>query len=120
MGRKRRKIVRRRVIKPPPKVFLCPLCNQEAVTVYHEKGSDHAKVSCGNCGVSVEVRWYPAYSAVDAYSEFYDIVTGAKKPIEAVASESSSEAVEGELKSGEAEASVGNEVGIDEHQAGEG
>lgn len=88
MGRKRRKIIRRRVVKPPPKVFLCPICNQEAVTVYHEEGAEYARVSCANCKASAEVKWYPAYTAVDTYAEFYDIVTGAKKPVEVVASES--------------------------------
>lgn len=33
-------------------------------------------------GASAEVRWLPAYMPVDAYAEFYDIVTGARKPVE--------------------------------------
>ena len=81
MGRRRRKIIKR-VVKPFPKLFTCPLCNELAVAVYHEEGSDRAKVMCGNCKTSVEVRWLPSYLPVDAYAEFYDIVTGARKPIE--------------------------------------
>ena len=129
MGRKRRKIIRRRVVKPPPKVFLCPLCNQEAVTVYHEEGSEYARVSCANCKVSVEVKWLPAYTAVDAFAEFYDVIMGSKKPVEAVASESGSaseiaiekpEAPVGEVREPEksAEMDMVGEV-IGEKEAGE-
>jgi len=79
VGRRRRKIVKKKIVKPPPKIFLCPVCNVEAVTVLHQKGEDYAEVLCANCKTKVKVRWYPAYSEVDAYSEFYDIVTGRKK-----------------------------------------
>ncbi len=81
MGRKRRKIIKK-VVKPFPKLFMCPICNEVSVAVYHEEGSDVARVACGSCGASAEVRWLPAYMPVDAYAEFYDIVTGARKPVE--------------------------------------
>jgi len=83
MGRRRRKIIRR-VVRPFPKIFPCPICNELAVAVYHEEGSNTARVMCGNCKVSAEVKWLPSYMPVDAYAEFYDIVTGAKKPAEVV------------------------------------
>jgi transcription elongation factor Elf1 len=79
VGRRRRKIVKKKIIKPPPKIFLCPICSVEAVTVLHQKGEEYAEVFCANCKTKVKIRWYPAYSEVDAYSEFYDIVTGKKK-----------------------------------------
>ncbi|MEM3140725.1 MAG: hypothetical protein QXH15_04640, partial [Nitrososphaerota archaeon] len=88
MGRRRRKIVKKKIVKPPPKIFMCPKCNVEAVTVNHIEGEDYVEVKCTNCGVSAKVRWYPAYLPVDAYAEFYDIVTGAKKPIEVVVEQS--------------------------------
>ncbi len=91
MGRRRRKIIKR-VVKPFPKIFVCPLCNELAVAVYHEEGSDKAKVICGNCKASAEVRWLPSYMPVDAYAEFYDIVTGARKPAEEAVQQASSEA----------------------------
>jgi len=75
VGRKRRKIIRRPVIKPFPKLFSCPICGQETVTVYHETNSESAKVICTNCGVCEEVKWYPAYAPVDAYADFYDKLT---------------------------------------------
>lgn len=82
MGRRRRRRIRKKVIKPPPKVFTCPICNEEAVAVYHEDGSDNAEVICSNCKARARVRWLPSHMAVDAYAEFYDIVTGSKKSTE--------------------------------------
>lgn len=82
MGRKRRKIIKKKVVKPPPKVFLCPICNEEAVTVRREEDGEYAQVVCARCGANARVKWHPAYTSVDAYAEFYDIVTGAKKPLE--------------------------------------
>ncbi len=74
MGRRRRKIIKK-TPKPPPSVFICPLCGKQSVSVVHEPEAEVATVSCANCGASAEVKWYPAYSNVDAYSEWYDIVT---------------------------------------------
>lgn len=78
MGRKRRKIIKKQA-KPYPKVYLCPLCNTQAVTVTVE-GRNIAVVKCGNCGVSHEVPWYRSYMPVDAYSVWYDVVTGRRSP----------------------------------------
>ncbi|MEN3047189.1 MAG: transcription elongation factor 1 family protein [Candidatus Caldarchaeales archaeon] len=74
MGRRRRKIIKR-TPKPFPKVFYCPLCNQQAVTVVNVSGYV-ARVSCGNCGVSHDVPWYRSSMPVDAYSIWYDVVMG--------------------------------------------
>ncbi len=82
MGRRRRRIIKR-TPKPLPKIFTCPLCSAVAVTVSHEEGSDKAIVSCGSCKISAEVPWYPAYSAVDAYSKWYDRVIKGEASIEA-------------------------------------
>lgn len=74
MGRRRRKIVKRPV-RPPPKVFLCPVCNAESVTVQvPEEGDEYAEVRCLACNTSGKVRWLPAYMPVDAYSKWYDMV----------------------------------------------
>jgi len=74
-----------------------------------------AEVSCGSCGTTHTVPWYRSSLPVDAYSTWYDIVTGRRKVeeveaeveklrqlyegipeevIEAVAEEGSGEAVE--------------------------
>ncbi|BAJ50945.1 MAG: transcription elongation factor 1 family protein [Candidatus Caldarchaeum sp.] len=82
MGRKRRKIIKR-TPRPFPKVFSCPLCGATAVRVVHEKKSETATVTCGNCNASAEIPWYPAYSEVDVYTKWYDIVTRGEKPVEA-------------------------------------
>ncbi|MCS7146467.1 MAG: hypothetical protein NZ938_07310 [Aigarchaeota archaeon] len=74
MGRKRRKIYRRPV-RAPPKVFTCPLCGAQAVTVTKAERF-RAVVTCGKCGVSHEVPWLRSYMPIDAYSTWYDIVTG--------------------------------------------
>ncbi len=74
MGRKRRKIIRR----PPrriPKVYYCPLCNQQSVTVVNATAYS-AEVSCGSCGTTHVVPWYRSSLPVDAYSTWYDVVTG--------------------------------------------
>lgn len=78
MGRKRRKIIKKQA-RPYPKVYLCPLCNTQAVTVTVER-RNIAVVKCGNCGVSHEVPWYRSYMPVDAYSVWYDVVTGRRSP----------------------------------------
>lgn len=78
MGRKRRKIIRK-TVRSPPKVFACPLCGAQAVTVT-QKERFRAVVVCGKCGVSHEVPWLRSYLPVDAYSTWYDIVTGRVKP----------------------------------------
>jgi transcription elongation factor Elf1 len=77
MGRKRRKIIRR----PPrriPKVFYCPICNQQSVTVVNVTAYS-AEVSCGSCGTTHTVPWYRSSLPVDAYSTWYDVVTGRRK-----------------------------------------
>lgn len=82
MGRKRRRVIRK-TVKPPPSIFVCPLCNHESVSVIHEKDSEFAKVTCAYCKVSMEVPWYPSYTLVDAYSAWYDMVTKGVKQNEA-------------------------------------
>ena len=121
MGRKRRKIIRKPV-RAPPKVFYCPSCGAQAVTVVGTVGY-RATVTCGNCGRSHEVPWLRGYLPVDAYSTWYDIVTGrlseeavGKKieRLEAVASAIEGEAVEAseaQMSSGEAATPEGSETG---------
>lgn len=74
MGRRRRKIIKKFVPKRFPKLFQCPVCNEQSVTVIHEKDSSYAMVACVNCGTKRSVRWYQSYDDVDAYSDFYDAI----------------------------------------------
>ncbi len=119
MGRKRRKIIRRPV-RAPPKVFYCPSCGAHAVTVVHSERY-RARVACGNCGLTHEVPWLAGYMPVDAYSTWYDIVTGRVSPdavkakierLEAVASLAESVA-EGSLS--ESEEAPATEAGEEEY-----
>jgi len=77
LGRRRRKIVRK-TARPPPSIFVCPVCSAQAVTVTHGKNSERATVMCGACKTTADVDWFPSYTAVDAYSAWYDIVTQQK------------------------------------------
>lgn len=43
-------------------------------------GRYRAVVTCGKCGVSHEVPWLRSYMPIDAYSTWYDIVTGRVSP----------------------------------------
>jgi len=74
MGKRRRRIVKKVMPKKSFKIFQCPICNEQAVIVNHEKDSDYAIVKCASCGTSMNVRWYRSYDNVDTYSEFYDTI----------------------------------------------
>ncbi|MDJ0270091.1 MAG: hypothetical protein NXY59_06055 [Aigarchaeota archaeon] len=82
MGRRRRKIIKK-TPKAPPSIFVCPLCGAQAVSVAHEPEAEVARVTCASCKASTEVKWYPAYTPVDAYSEWYDLVTKGARTVEA-------------------------------------
>lgn len=75
MGRRRRKVVKRKVVKPLPTVFICPLCNEESVSMSYNKGDEYATVKCMKCGIEEQIKIYPNYLPVDAYCEWYDRVT---------------------------------------------
>ncbi|MEM2175508.1 MAG: AAA family ATPase [Candidatus Micrarchaeia archaeon] len=91
MGKRRRRIVKKVMPKKSFKIFQCPICNEQAVIVNHEKDSDYAIVKCASCGISMNVRWYRSYDNVDAYSEFYDAIMEGRlytKPPTSVTNES--------------------------------
>lgn len=71
MGRRRRKVVR--VLKKQlPKIFLCPKCGKEAITVDLQKGRETAIVKCRTCGLTEELVTKPAFEEIDIYCLFTD------------------------------------------------
>lgn len=113
MGRKRRKIIKRQP-KPFPSIFICPICNQQTVTV-SKVNVNTAVVSCSSCGNELEVPWFRSFMPVDAYSIWYDVLTGRRsreevaRQVEALIAESAP--IEGEASE---VASEGGEQPVDE------
>jgi len=70
LGRRRRKVIR--VVKRTlPKVFGCPNCGVTAVKV-RVLGPNKAKISCGNCRLTLEYEYSGRKEMIDIYNEFVD------------------------------------------------
>ena len=72
MGKRRK---RRKVILKPkktlPKIFTCPHCGAQLVSV--KKSEDGYLVICGNCGLSHIFHERPGWMSVDYYNAFVDL-----------------------------------------------
>jgi transcription elongation factor Elf1 len=78
MGRRRRKVVRIPK-KHLPKLFACPRCGKETVTVQIYRGEARATVACGSCGLREEFPIKPAQSEIDVYCMFTDKMYGRRR-----------------------------------------
>ena len=71
MGRRRRKIVKLPK-KKLPKIFLCPNCNNESISIKLIRDNGIAEVKCGKCGITKEISISQSDQQVDAYCKFTD------------------------------------------------
>ncbi|MGQ9514625.1 MAG: hypothetical protein ACUVTL_06200 [Thermoproteota archaeon] len=71
MGRRKRKVVKI-VKKTLPKIFLCPKCGKQSVSVKIDRKGQIAHVTCGDCKIVVDVPAYPHEQPVDLYCKFAD------------------------------------------------
>ena len=78
MGRRRRKVVRIPK-KHLPKLFACPKCGKETVTVQIYRDQGRATVGCGSCGLKEEFSIRPAQSEIDVYCMFTDKMYGSQR-----------------------------------------
>ncbi len=69
-GRRRRRKIVKRVVRKPPKVFRCPGCDMISVTISVE--SDEAVISCSNCGLTLRMEKVKNYEPVHYYNAFVD------------------------------------------------
>ncbi len=68
----------RRIIKKIPKIFICPKCGRQAVSVEFNNDHTEAYVKCAYCNLSGYVQVKKIHEAVDAYNIFVDEYYGGK------------------------------------------
>jgi len=71
MARRRRREAKviRKVI---PKIFPCPKCGVQAVSVVEDKASGTVRVVCGNCGLAAILECVKNLENVDYFNRFVD------------------------------------------------
>ncbi|MCJ7632483.1 hypothetical protein MUP77_08850 [Candidatus Bathyarchaeota archaeon] len=79
MGRRRKRVI----IAPRkglPKIYSCPKCGKESVTVVISRENHTASVICGNekCGISANIPLSTIEQAVDAFCKFADLYHSGK------------------------------------------
>jgi len=81
MGRRRkgRKVIKRKP-KTLPKIFKCPQCGREtlSVDIREEEGRRIAHITCGSCNLEDVVLVGRVEKQVDAYAKFLDKFYGSE------------------------------------------
>jgi transcription elongation factor Elf1 len=84
--RKKRKKVVPKVVKRLPKIFLCPNCGRQSLSIAMTpiEGSDYSEAvaRCGECGLCIKVIVPKLYQPVDAYGKVIDIFESFEGDIE--------------------------------------
>jgi transcription elongation factor Elf1 len=82
-GRRRKKVIVKKVKKTLPKIFVCPNCGGKNLTISVNKEENEevrvAIVKCGRCNLSDTVEITKVEDIVDAYGKFIDKYYGVVK-----------------------------------------
>lgn len=105
MGRrKKRKKAIPKIVKRLPKIFLCPNCSKQSLSISINpiEGSDYSEAigRCGECGLCIKVTVPKLYQPVDAYGRIIDTFENFEGDIEEIVSKE--ECLEEEVKIDEA------------------
>lgn len=73
MGRRRRRKEFRLPPRRLPKIFSCPNCGAQTVTVFLNKKSLNAVVKCGTCKIEWKTIAKSYEEKVDIYNKFVDL-----------------------------------------------
>lgn len=88
--RKKRKKVVPKIVRKLPRIFLCPNCSRQSlsITLNPIEGSDYSEAlaRCGECGLCVRVTVPKLYQPVDVYGKVIDIFESFEGDIEEVMS----------------------------------
>ncbi len=72
MGRKKKRVVIKRVKPKLPEFFLCPRCGSQTIQVELNRKELFAVIKCGSCGLKEEIKISRGSQPVDAYAKFID------------------------------------------------
>jgi transcription elongation factor Elf1 len=53
-------------------IYDCPQCGKSAIRIEMDRDMEVAKVYCGACKISKDIKINPLYDAVDAFGDFVD------------------------------------------------
>jgi len=78
MGRrKKRKQIQKKVVRRIPKIFLCPHCSRQTLSINIKRslGEEYAVAHaiCGECGLCAKFLVSPIMQPVDAYGKLVDL-----------------------------------------------